>query len=86
MTTTGPVQFVLDQHVKLDFYSANALQHLSAAKHVSPLRHIILMATTDIPLIKWNVYNEHFTYMQGTPIEISRLSLIYRFCFINSIK
>jgi hypothetical protein len=36
------VQFVLDQHAELDFYSASSLKQQSVGRHVSPLRHIIL--------------------------------------------
>jgi len=35
------VRFVLDQHVKLDFYNASSLKH--AGRRVVPLRHIILI-------------------------------------------
>jgi len=35
------VRFVLDQHAKLDFYSASSLKH--AGRHVAPLGHIILI-------------------------------------------
>jgi hypothetical protein len=37
------VRFVLDQHVKLDFYSASSLKQQSASRHVAPLWHIILI-------------------------------------------
>jgi hypothetical protein len=30
---------VLDQHVKLDFYSASSLKQQSAGRHVAPLEH-----------------------------------------------
>ena len=36
------VCFLLDQHAKLDFYSASSLRQQSADRHVAPLRHIIL--------------------------------------------
>jgi hypothetical protein len=32
---------LLDQHVKLDFYSANSLKQQSTGSHVAPLQHII---------------------------------------------
>jgi hypothetical protein len=35
------VCFVLDQHAKLDFYSASSLKQQSEGKHVTPLGHII---------------------------------------------
>jgi hypothetical protein len=35
------VRFVLDQHVKLDFYSASSLKQQSAGRHVAPLWNII---------------------------------------------
>ena len=35
------VRFVLDQHIWLDFYSANSLRQHSADRHVAPLGHII---------------------------------------------
>jgi hypothetical protein len=35
--------FVLDQHVELDFYSANSLKQQSVGIHVTPLWHIILI-------------------------------------------
>jgi hypothetical protein len=37
------VRFVLDQHAELDFYSASSLKQKSVGRHVSPLRHIILI-------------------------------------------
>ena len=37
------VRFVLDQHAELDFYSASSLKTKSAGRHVTPLRHIILI-------------------------------------------
>ena len=36
------VCFLLDQHAKLDFYSASSLRQQSADRHVAPLGHIIL--------------------------------------------
>ena len=40
------IRFVLDQHTKLDFYSAISLTQQSLGRHVTPLRHIILIPTT----------------------------------------
>ena len=38
------VRFVLDQHVELEFfYSADSLKQQAAGRHVTPLRHIILI-------------------------------------------
>ena len=37
------VRFVLDQHAKLDFYSANSLKQQSADRHVALLGHINLI-------------------------------------------
>ena len=37
------IRFVLDQHSKLDFYSASSLKQQSADRHVVPLGHIILI-------------------------------------------
>jgi hypothetical protein len=37
------VRFVLDQHAELDLYSASLLKQKSAGRHVTPLRHIILI-------------------------------------------
>ena len=37
------VWFVLDQHAKLDFYSASSLKQQSADRLVVPLGHIILI-------------------------------------------
>ena len=37
------VHFVLDQHAKLDFYSASLLKQLSTGKNGALLRHIILI-------------------------------------------
>ena len=37
------VQFVLDQHYELDFYSASSLKQQSAGRHVALLGHIILV-------------------------------------------
>ena len=38
------VRFVLDQHAELDFYSASSQKQQSAARHVAPLGHIILIS------------------------------------------
>ena len=37
------VRFVLDQHAKLDFYSASSVKQQCVDGHVAPLRHIILI-------------------------------------------
>jgi hypothetical protein len=37
------VHFVLDQHAYLDFYSDSSLKQQFANRHVTPLRHIILI-------------------------------------------
>ena len=37
------VRFVQDQHAKLDLYSASTLKQQSAARHVAPVWHIILI-------------------------------------------
>jgi hypothetical protein len=42
------VRFVLDQHTKLDFYSASSLKQQSAGRHVAPLRHIILILSQPV--------------------------------------
>jgi hypothetical protein len=44
--TFEDILFVLEQHAELDFYSANSLKQQSAVGHVTPLRHIILIAMT----------------------------------------
>jgi hypothetical protein len=38
-------RFVLDQHAKLDLYSASALKQLSAGRRVAPLGDIILISS-----------------------------------------
>jgi len=45
------VPFVLDQHVKLDFYSASSMKQQSAGRHVAPLKHIILMVANQFLLL-----------------------------------
>ena len=40
------VRFVLDQHAKLDFYSASSLKR--AGRHVAPLGHIILIPSQPV--------------------------------------
>jgi hypothetical protein len=40
------VRFVLDQHAKLDFYSASSLKH--AGRRVAPLWHIILIPSQPV--------------------------------------
>jgi len=40
--------FVLDQHVELDFYSANSLKQQSVGIHVTPLGHIILIPNQSV--------------------------------------
>jgi hypothetical protein len=42
------VHFVLDLHAKLDFYSASSLVHQFVNKHVTPLRHIILIPSQPV--------------------------------------
>ena len=42
------VRFVLDQHTKLDFYSASSLKKQSACRHVVPLGHIILIPSKPV--------------------------------------
>jgi hypothetical protein len=37
------VCFVLDQHAKLDFYSASLLKQQSMYRHITPIGHIILI-------------------------------------------
>jgi hypothetical protein len=37
------VHFVLDQHAKLDFYSASSVKQQCMDRHVTPLGHIILI-------------------------------------------
>ena len=41
-------RFVLDKHVKLNFYSTSSLKQQSATRHVASLGHIILIAYTQI--------------------------------------
>ena len=45
------VRFVLDQHGKLDFYSASSLKQQSADRHVAPLWHIILIPSQPVFLL-----------------------------------
>jgi len=40
--------FILDQHPELDFYSASSLKQQSVYRHVTPLRHIILILSQPI--------------------------------------
>jgi hypothetical protein len=42
------VNFVLDQHADLDFYSARSLKQESADRHVAPLGHIILITSQPV--------------------------------------
>ena len=42
------VLFVLDQHAELDFYSASSLKQQSAGRHVTPLRHNILIPSQPV--------------------------------------
>ena len=42
------VCFVLDQHTKLDFYSASSLKQQSSDRHVAPLGHIILIPSQPV--------------------------------------
>ena len=42
------VHFVLDQHAKLDFYSASSLKQQSVGRHVAPLWHIILIPSQPV--------------------------------------
>ena len=42
------IHFVLDRHAELDFYSASSLKQQSAARHVAPLRHIIMIPSQSV--------------------------------------
>ena len=42
------VCFVLDQQAELDFYSASSLKQQFVGKHVTPLRHIILIPSQPV--------------------------------------
>jgi len=42
------VHFILDQHAKLDFYSANSQKQQSAGRRVAPLWHIILIPSQPV--------------------------------------
>jgi hypothetical protein len=42
------VRSALDQHAKLDFYSASSLKQQSAGRHVAPLGHIILIPSQPV--------------------------------------
>ena len=41
-------RFVLDQHAELDIYCACSLKQQSAARHVPPLGHIILIPSQPV--------------------------------------
>ena len=42
------VHFVLDQHTKLDFYSASSVKQQCVDRHVAPLGHIILIPSQPV--------------------------------------
>ena len=42
------VRSALDQHAKLDFYSASLLKQQSVNRHVAPLGHIILIPSQPV--------------------------------------
>ena len=42
------VHFVLDQHAELDFYSASSLKQQSVRRHITPLRHIIMILSQPV--------------------------------------
>ena len=42
------LSFVLDQHAKLDFYSASSLKQQSAGRHVAPLGLMILIPSQPV--------------------------------------
>ena len=42
------VNFLLDQYVWLDFYSASSLKQQSEDRHVTPCRHIILIPSQPV--------------------------------------
>jgi hypothetical protein len=42
------VNFLLDQHVWLDFYSASSLKQQSEDRYVTPLGHIILIPSQPV--------------------------------------
>ena len=67
------VRFVLDQHAKLDFYSAYSLQQQSAGRHVAPLRHIIMIVSLPVfaltPLWRSNKYKFELTTLVVTDTD-----------------
>jgi len=42
------VRFVLDQHAKLNFYSASSLKQKYTERHVAQLEHIILIPSQPV--------------------------------------
>ena len=42
------VHFVLDQHAYLDFYSASSRRQQFTDRHVTPVRHIILIPSQPV--------------------------------------
>jgi hypothetical protein len=42
------IRFALDQHAKLDFYSASSLKQQSTGRHVTPFGHIILIPSQPV--------------------------------------
>ena len=53
------VRFVLDQHAKLDFYSAGSLKQKSADRHVAPLGHIILIPGQSVQIWMSTAYQRN---------------------------
>ena len=45
------VPFLIDNHTKLDFYSASSLKQQSVGRHVAPFGHIILILSQPIFVI-----------------------------------
>ena len=53
------VRFVLDQHAKLDLYSAGSLKQKSADRHVAPLGHIILIPGQSVQIWMSTAYQRN---------------------------
>ena len=44
----GDVRFVLDQHAEFDLYNASSLKQQSDGRHVTSLRHIIMILSQPV--------------------------------------
>jgi hypothetical protein len=79
------VHFVLDQHTKLDFYSASLLKQQSVERHFAPRRHIILIqsqpVTTESNLAWMVLWWSPFKMASQQPSTPFKMAVVAKYLF-----